>query len=151
MTRRTLLVIVIALATLLATGGLAVATTNQEAQQQLLWMLNEERAERGLPGMQPRTDVEWVATDHSGDMADENRLYHNEAYFSDASFARLHAGKLGENVGYGPSMQWIHDALMNSETHRANMLDPRFSVVGIGVVQRGERWWVTQDFVEPER
>ena len=115
----------------------------------LLWLINEERSERGIALATSRDDVRPMAIDHSGDMARENRLWHNEAYFTEANRSRLHAGALGENVGYGPTVREIHDALMASESHRHVLLSGRYTVVGIGVVRSGDRWWVTQDFVEP--
>ena len=57
---------------------------------------------------------------------------------------------LGENVAYGPSIEAVHEELMASEGHRHNVLDPRFTVIGIGIVRGPDRWWVTQDFVQPE-
>ena len=121
----------------------------EEAASMLLWMLNEERSARGIPLARPRDDVIPMAVDHSGDMAREGRLWHNEDYFTEANRTRLHAGALGENVGYGPTVHAIHDALMASESHRHVLLSGRYTVVGIGVVRSGDRWWITQDYVEP--
>lgn len=56
---------------------------------------------------------------------------------------------LAENVGYGGDEQSVHRALMNSSGHRANILDPRFTQIGIGVAWSGGRVWVTQVFREP--
>lgn len=40
---------------------------------------------------------------------------------------------LGENVGYGPSIEAVQQAFMASPSHRANVLDPRFNWAGTGV------------------
>jgi hypothetical protein len=40
---------------------------------------------------------------------------------------------VGENISQGESAQSAHEGLMDSPGHRANMLDPRFTHVGIGV------------------
>ena len=40
---------------------------------------------------------------------------------------------LGENVSQGDSAESAHQGLMDSPGHRATMLDPRFTHVGIGV------------------
>jgi uncharacterized protein YkwD len=53
----------------------------------------------------------------------------------------------GENVGYGGDVNQVHAAFMASASHRANILNPAYSQVGIGVVHSGERVWVTIDFV----
>jgi uncharacterized protein YkwD len=127
----------------------ADARDNEDAANQLIWMINEERSARGIPLVSSRDDVRPMAIDHSGDMARESRLWHNDEYFTEANRTRLHAGLLGENVGRGPTIQSIHDALMASETHRHVLLNSRYAVVGIGVVHSGDRWYITQDFVEP--
>jgi hypothetical protein len=44
--------------------------------------------------------------------------------------------KLGENVSQGDSVEAAYAALMASPSHRANMLEPAFTQVGIGVVLR---------------
>lgn len=118
-------------------------------EEELLWLVNESRAEHGLPGLAWRDDVAWVAEDHSEDMNASGELRHNDAYFSDESRRRHGARTLGENVAYGPSVREVHDALMASPSHRDNILDPRFSVIGIGIVRGTDRWWVTEDFLEP--
>jgi uncharacterized protein YkwD len=41
---------------------------------------------------------------------------------------------VGENVSQGESADAAHQGLMDSPGHRANMLDPRFTHAGIGVV-----------------
>jgi uncharacterized protein YkwD len=46
------------------------------------------------------------------------------------------------NVNYG------HQALMNSPGHRANILEPRFTKIGVGVYQdAGGQFWVTEMFL----
>lgn len=147
----TVLVLLFASASLLAPVAHASddARDPQEAAAMLLWLINEERAERGIPQAHFRDDVFPMAIDHSGDMARAGRLWHNEEYFTEANRSRLHAGALGENVGHGPTVRSIHDALMASESHRHVLLSGRYSVVGIGVVRSDDHWWITQDFVEP--
>jgi uncharacterized protein YkwD len=43
----------------------------------------------------------------------------------------------GENLALAPTLQSAHTGLMNSEGHRANILDPDFRRVGIGVIDNG--------------
>ena len=53
----------------------------------------------------------------------------------------------GENVGYGGDIDQVHAALLASQGHRADILNPHYSQVGIGVVRSGGTVWVTIDFV----
>jgi len=43
----------------------------------------------------------------------------------------------GENLALAPTVQTAHTGLMNSEGHRANILEPQFKRVGIGVIDNG--------------
>ncbi len=53
-----------------------------------------------------------------------------------------------ENVGYGASVSAVHDAFLNSATHRANMLG-RYTLVGTGYTRKGSRVWVTEVYLRP--
>ncbi len=54
---------------------------------------------------------------------------------------------IGENVGYGGSVDQVHSMFMASGTHRATILSGSYSEVGIGVVVSGGVVWITMDFV----
>jgi hypothetical protein len=56
---------------------------------------------------------------------------------------------IGENVALSPGYmpERIHQALMKSQGHRENILDPKFDQVGIGaVLKKNKGYFVTQDF-----
>ena len=40
---------------------------------------------------------------------------------------------LGENEGYGGSVEQIHSLLVASPTHFAIMIDPRYTEIGVGI------------------
>jgi uncharacterized protein YkwD len=128
---------------------LVPATADVASEQRLLWLVNEERVQRGLPPLAVREDVGGIAEFHSADMEQTGVLEHNDEYFTDGTRERLDAQALGENVAYGPTVEQVHEMLMASDGHRHNLLDPRFTVVGIGIVEGSDRLWVTQDFVQP--
>lgn len=58
----------------------------------------------------------------------------------DLSHSRLDDGapdewlKLGENVGYGGSIEIVHNAYLNSPGHRANIMDPAYTSMGAAAV-----------------
>jgi hypothetical protein len=52
----------------------------------------------------------------------------------------------GENVDLNQSIAGAHDALMHSPPHRANILDPDYTVIGVGVLRANDQVWVTEDF-----
>jgi hypothetical protein len=46
--------------------------------------------------------------------------------------------------------EFIHESLLKSEGHRENILDPDFTQVGIGIVNRdGKGYYITQVFLRP--
>ena len=117
---------------------------------ELVRLLNEERLRHGLPALAVRTDLTDIANGHSLTMAESNRLHHNDDYFSSETGDRIGAGRRGENVAKHQSAANAHAALMKSPGHRANILDPQFTVVGVGAAgpDRGMRYF-TQNFLRP--
>lgn len=91
-------------------------------------------AERAVP-LTTRADLVALARKHSGRMASSSSIYHNSRL---ADEAPPDWQSLGENVGVGPECSEIHQAFMNSPTHRKNILDTDFNLIGVGVV-------ITQD------
>jgi uncharacterized protein YkwD len=116
----------------------------------LLALMNSERAANGLPLFTLRSDVTAIALPHTRNMATKHTIWHNDDYFSSANRARLGAGVMAENVAMNHSVEGAHIALMNSPHHRANLLDPRLTVVGLGItIDDRNMFYVTQDFLQP--
>jgi hypothetical protein len=63
--------------------------------------------------------------------------------------ARYRATASGENVALDGSLVAAQAALMRSAGHRANIVDARFTHVGIGAVRGARGWFVTQLFARP--
>ena len=82
-----------------------------------------------------------VARRHSWHMAEQNKLFHTP----DSTLAKrvTHWRVLGENVGVGSTVKSLHRAFMDSAGHRANALYSPFRHVGVGVVRKHDRIWVT--------
>jgi hypothetical protein len=76
-------------------------------------------------------------------MAGDATLAHNPNLAGQVSGWRT----LGENVGTGPDDASIEVAFENSPHHFANMVDPSYNYIGVGVVQDPSGiYWVTEDF-----
>lgn len=57
--------------------------------------------------------------------------------------------KLGENVGCGDvGVDGLHAAFVNSPKHYANIVDPQFDSIGIGIVMSGDVIFVTEQFMD---
>lgn len=109
-------------------------------------LVNAARAQAGLPALGLTEEANRVATDWAFRMAGEANLKHNP----DLS-AQLHGWSLvAENVGVGADSDQLQGAFMASAGHRANILRPEVSVVGLGAVRSGDgRLWVVQVFEQP--
>jgi uncharacterized protein YkwD len=59
------------------------------------------------------------------------------------------ARRVGENIAYGNvSADQMMVMWMNSPGHRANLLNPAFTHIGIGAVKTSSgRWYGVQDFI----
>ncbi len=55
--------------------------------------------------------------------------------------------KLGENVGVGPTVTALMDAFIASPGHYANLVDPVYTRVGVGVVWDGDVMYTTHRFM----
>src|SRR4051812_4141511 len=76
-------------------------------------------------------------------MVKTNTLAHNPSLAS----APNNWTVVGENVGDGVSVDAISQGFVNSSHHYANMMDPRFNLIGISVmVDASGRMWTTHDF-----
>lgn len=112
---------------------------------ELTALVNQERAAAGLPALETSPELADVAARHSERMAASADLHHNPNLGSEVSNWQ----RITENVGRGPDVRTVHEALMASASHAANILDAHVSQIGIGIVSDGGSVWVTQVFRQP--
>jgi uncharacterized protein YkwD len=139
------------------TGSLT-AEEPAAAEAELLRLINESRRRANLPALEAMAPLAAVARAHSVDMAENRYVAHNSRSgatpgqrLRDAS---LLSGLSLENVARGYGAREIHDGLMASPGHRANVLDRRVTHVGIGAAREtgpSAALLVTQDFIEVSR
>lgn len=92
---------------------------------------NQVRATAGCGPLAPAPELEHSAQAHAADMAEQNYFAHSDAV--SPARALPHAEVLGENIAAGNAAaaetfhQWI-----TSPGHRANILDCRFTGIGVG-------------------
>jgi uncharacterized protein YkwD len=117
------------------------------AARQFFDLTNGERAAVGVPALQWRDDVAGMAISQSAAMANAGTIWHG-SFVSQTNLRGLHANLLAENVGMGGDVETVHQAFMNSEHHRENILDPGLNQLGVGVVVAGDGTvYVTEDFL----
>ena len=114
-------------------------------------LTNAERAKKGLSPLQIDTQLMAAAREKSEDMKANQYFSHTSPTFG-SPFDRLKALGIsyqaaGENIAKGQkTAEEVVEAWMNSEGHRANILDANFTHIGVGYVQDGSIW--TQQFIK---
>jgi uncharacterized protein YkwD len=111
--------------------------TAEEAEATLLSLLNDERTRRGLQKVEADSELRAVALAHSVDMTEHQFFSHVSPTTRDfedrLAKAKLRLSKDGECIVLGKTPARAHQSLLESPAHRAGMLDPGYTHVGIGV------------------
>lgn len=112
-------------------------------------LINEERQANGLEPLELELQLNSAAEDHSDWMLDTDRFSHTGVGGSSAGDRIVAAGfdlegswAWGENIAYSSTggdpglmdeVERLHEALMDSPGHRANILSDDFDYLGIGI------------------
>lgn len=141
--RRASRVAVLTLVAISLNAGPAAATSDRE--QALHDLINQARTSKSLGDLRLSDRLSKIARAHSADMADGAKvLYHS------CLTCRLDSWEwsiAGENVGVAGTIGRVHRLFMQSPSHRANVLRSPFRTVGVGVVEKDGRLWVTEIFL----
>jgi len=121
--------------------GTPVLNIDEEAERKMFNLVNTERAKVGLKPLQWDVKIRDVARAHSRDMFERRYFSHINPEGKDAGDRLTDAGIsffiAGENLAYAPDVIRAHEGLMNSPGHRANILNPNYGKIGIGVIDGG--------------
>lgn len=124
----------------------AATQSSADMEQYVLGQLNQVRANAGLAPFELNEAISAVSRNWSAQMASAGGISHRPAaQLSELMPAGWRAW--GENVASAPDIFWAQSGLEDSPGHYKNMVDPRYTHVGIGVVTSGNAVWVTQNFV----
>ena len=122
------------------------------AEDQLLGLINAVRESRHLAPLTMSGVLRTVARYHSRDMAVNGYIGHGaangESFLARLAQAVSRGRRVGENVAAGVDVERIHSAFVHSPGHLKNLLNPRFTQVGIGVATTDEFLIATEDFAE---
>ncbi len=121
-----------------AAGALAPAS------EQVRTLVNQARTAAGVPGLAVNDMLQSRSQAWAEYLAGLGSLKHTPDL---AAGLNIRWKVLGENVGYGATVSNVCDAFLKSASHRANVLDRRFSLIGVGVaVDARGRTFVVQQF-----
>lgn len=126
------------------------ASELSQFEQQVVELTNNERAKHGLSPLKADWELSRVAREKSKDMAQNNYFDHNSPVYGSPFDMMKSYGisyrSAGENIAKGQrTPQEVVNAWMNSEGHRANILNGDFTHIGVGYVEQGNHW--TQQFI----
>jgi uncharacterized protein YkwD len=119
-------------------------------------LVNQSRVDAGLGRLANDPAIAAVARSHSEEMRDLGYFSHIDPQGQNV-VGRLQAAGIrftsaAENLARIQNATnpggYAHQQLMSSPDHRANILDPRFTRIGIGAARRGDTWWITENFVD---
>jgi uncharacterized YkwD family protein/spore coat assembly protein SafA len=130
----------------------AVTTTSQE--NEVIRLVNVERARAGLPALKTNWQLSRVARYKSADMANRGYFSHTSPTYGSPfrmmeSFG-LRFSAAGENIAYGQrTPAEVMRDWMNSPGHRSNILSRNYSEIGVGLAKNknGVCYW-TQMFMK---
>jgi uncharacterized protein YkwD len=122
-----------------------------QTEQQLLAFANQSRQQAGALPLTMDAGLSQAARVHAQAMARAQRLSHQldgEPSLPQrlAATTQLQLEEEGENVALAYDALQGHELLMHSPPHRANLLNPVYNVVGLGVARNGEQLYIVQDF-----
>jgi len=115
--------------------------------EQVVKLVNEERAKAGLHALQIDTEVASAALVRAKEI--QTSFSHTRPdgrkFSSVLTDANIRFTGAGENIAWGQtSPEKVMEAWMNSGGHRANILNAKFTKIGVGHLQNaaGTNYWV---------
>lgn len=117
------------------------ATPRQDLELKMVDLVNEERSKQGLSPLIIDPVLVQVGRSHSQDMFTRGYFSHHSLESKTVS-DRLRTADVpflvaGENLALAQTLTIAHNGLMESPGHRANILQPRYGRVGIGILDGG--------------
>jgi uncharacterized protein YkwD len=124
-------------------SGAVTTPEPPEAEVDFVERVNALRADQGLPRLEVDTEMADQARIWAGSMAEAGKISHADSL---ATGLTSDWSKLGENVGMGTDVANVQKAFIESPSHYANILDPAYSHIGVGVVVAGDTIFTVHRF-----
>ncbi len=129
----------------------------QSWEAEVVKLVNSQRSNRGLQTLKSNWEIARVARYKSQDMINKNYFSHISPTFGSPfkmmeSFG-IRFSAAGENIAMGQrTPSEVMNSWMNSPGHRANILSPSYTTIGVGLAKSktGVCYW-TQMFTKPTK
>ncbi|NIA02080.1 MAG: hypothetical protein GWP15_01725 [Nitrospirae bacterium] len=122
-------------------------------REELLSAINKERSVYGYPKVELDPELNSIAQNHSEDMTKNNFFGHINLENQTPDDRRLEAKittPVSENIAKDVSVIFGHLGLMRSGSHRENILNPDWYLVGLGIAETGGYLYITEEFSAKE-
>jgi len=121
-------------------------------EQQAFNLLNADRQANGLAPLKINMSLVGLAENYAQDMINRNFFSHynpeGQSPFDRMAQAGISYRYAGENLAINSSVAGAEKAFMNSSGHKANILSPNYTEVGIGVrYSSNGSVYVVQEFI----
>lgn len=137
------------------TPAAPTSSTLGSYEQQVVDLVNKERAAVGLSALKVNMKLANVAETKAADMRDQNYFSHTSPKYGSPFDMMKQFGisytAAGENIAKGQrTPSEVMNGWMNSQGHRENILNANYTEIGVGYVtdSNGAGYWV-QEFIRP--
>lgn len=121
-----------------------------DARNQLLNLINQDRIKYGFSAVKLDSDLNNLSQLHSEDMVKRNFFSHINPDGQTPDDRRKELGittGVGENLAFSPNIADGHFGLMQSAIHRKNILDSKWTRIGIGIAKAANGYiYITEEF-----
>ena len=134
---------------------------NTDYEAQILTLINQARADHGLAALTLQAPLTAAARGHSQDMACNDFVDHTgsdgSSWYNRIQAQNYNYSYASENIyvgdpDFGGDAQGAFTWWMNSDVHRANILNPKVTSIGIGYAYYAGstyKGYYTVDFARP--
>ncbi len=116
-------------------------TIDPQSEEEMLRLVNKARKENGVPPLRMDTALRALAREYSRNMLQKGFFSHydeeGKSPFDRMDEHNIQRRYAGENLAFAPSTELAMQGLLNSPGHRANILNPNFTKIGVGVLDGG--------------
>jgi len=129
-----------------------VTSSGSADEKRAFTLLNADRAQNGLQALKFNSQLTALGERYAQDMINRNFFSHynpeGQSPFDRMKQAGISYGYAGENLAINSNVDSAEKAFMNSSGHRANILNPNYTEVGIGVRYDAKgSAYVVQEFI----
>lgn len=124
--------------------------TTEQLENRMLDQVNQEREKEGLPKFQWNDKLKQSAMAHAARISSAKMLSHrfpDEPELRERVAAKgLHFDSVAENLAFDMRFEELHEDLMQSSGHRANILSSKYNSIGIAIAVASNGLYAVQNF-----